>query len=344
MAPIGEIMLREIEEIPQVLERITKHFDGDARAKELLAEKKFDSVIILARGTSDNAAHFLKYLIETKLGIACGLASPSAATLYSARLKYENTLVIAISQSGQSTDLVMFATAAKAGGGFLLSITNDADSPLAKLADHHIPILAGPEVAVPATKSYIGQIMISYLLVEAWVGSKSSSQEIIGRAKNVLADKNLFNEFAKKIDISKPLFILGRGFSYPNAKEFALKLQETCLVPVQGMSSSDFLHGPIASVSRDTQVIFMAPEHLPSESFGESAEKIRAKSKNLFWIGASSKSKQDEPVLVGPSSTSEITASITDAIIFQLVTHSLATSNGLNPDSPAGLSKVTLTR
>ncbi len=344
MAPVGEIMLREIEEIPQVLERISNHFLSDARAKALLAEKKFDSIIILARGTSDNAAHFLKYLIETKLGIACGLASPSAATLYSAELKYEKTLVIAISQSGQSTDLVMFAAAAKAGGGFLLSITNDMESPLAKLSDYHIPILAGPEVAVPATKSYVGQIMISYLIVDTWMGSKPNSQEVISRAQNILVDKHLCIEFAKKIDVRKPLFILGRGFSYPNAKEFALKLQETCLVPVQGMSSSDFLHGPIASVTTDTQVIFMTPEHLPGESFGESAEKIRAKSKNLFWIGDSNKSIENEPVLTGPASTSEITASITDAIIFQLVTHSLATSNGLNPDAPVGLSKVTLTR
>lgn len=344
MAPIGEVMLREIEEIPQVLERITNNFEADTKAKSLLTEKKFDSVIILARGTSDNAAHFLKYLIETKLGIACGLASPSAATLYSAKLLYEKTLVIAISQSGQSTDLVLFAKAAKAGGGYLLSVTNDPESPLAKLADHHIPILAGPEIAVPATKSYVGQMMISYLLVESWIDAEPSSQEVIARAREILAQQDLCIEFAKKIEIKRPLFILGRGFSYPNAKEFALKLQETCLVPVQGMSSSDFLHGPIASVSTDTQVIFMSPEHLPGESFGESAERIRTKSKNLFWIGASNKSQQNEPVLTGPASSSEVTASITDAIFFQRVTHFLATSNGLDPDSPAGLNKVTITR
>ena len=344
MAPIGEVMLREIEEIPQVLERISKHLEADTRAESLLSEKKFHSIIILARGTSDNAAHFLKYLIETKLGIACGLASPSAATLYSAKLAYEKTLVIAISQSGQSTDLVMFAKAAKAGGGFLLSVTNDADSPLARLADYHVPILAGFEVAVPATKSYVGQMMISYLLVEAWLSSKPRSQEIIERARKILVDESTYIEFAKKIDINKPIFILGRGFSYPNAREFALKLQETCLVPVQGMSSSDFLHGPIASVSPDTQVVFMAPDHLPIKSFGESAERIRTKSNNLLWIGAGNERLQSEPVLSGPETSSEITASITDALLFQRVTHYLATSNGLDPDSPAGLSKVTITR
>ena len=344
MSSIGEVMLREIEEIPRVLERISEAFSRDEKVKSLLLENGFDSVIILARGTSDNAAHFLKYLLETKIGIPCGLASPSAATLYSTKLLYKKTLVVAISQSGQSTDLVLFAKAARDGGGYLLAITNDAESPLAKLAHHHIPILAGPEVAVPATKSYVGQLMISYLLTDSWIKESTNSQGIIDRANEILSDKTSYVDFAKQIKIERPLFVLGRGFSYPNAKEFALKLQETCLVPVQGMSSSDFLHGPIASVTDETQIVFMSPENLPQGSFGESAERIRLKSKNLFWIGSTSENRENEAVLSGPPCDSEIAASITDAILFQKVTHFLATSNGLNPDSPLGLSKVTITR
>jgi len=139
-------------------------------------------------------------LIETKLGLACGLASPSAATHYPAKLLYAKTLVIAISQSGQSIDLVLFAKAAKAGEGFLLSMTNDIDSPLAKLAEYHIPILAGPELAVPATKSYVGQFMISYLLVQSWIEAEPSSKVIIARAKDILAEQDLCIEFEEELN------------------------------------------------------------------------------------------------------------------------------------------------
>jgi glucosamine--fructose-6-phosphate aminotransferase (isomerizing) len=344
MSQPGEIMFREINEIPQMLRAITNSFGVDHQAHSLLKDREFTNVVILARGTSDNAAHFFKYLIETKLGLPCGLASPSAATMYHVPFKYSKTLLIALSQSGRSTDLLTFAKSAQAGGGFLLSITNDAQSPLAAISDIHIPILAGPEIAVPATKSYVGQLMVSYLLAASWVNEVVATEEIITNAEDLLESDESVAEFARSINLSRPLFVLGRGFSYPNAKEFALKMQETCLVPVQGMSSSDFLHGPIASLSEDAQVVFMAPEHLPRESFGEAPTKIRTITKNLYWIGKSYSMESGEHHLDSVPSSSEVVASITDAVLFQKVTHHLATSNGLDPDSPRGLSKVTITR
>lgn len=337
-------MQREINEIPRMLRDISTAMANFNEARELFKNHSFTSVIIVARGTSDNAGHYLKYLLETQLGLPVGLASPSAATMYPTTFKYENCLLIAISQSGQSTDLLTFAKAAQSGGGFLLSITNNEDSPLAKLANIHIPVLAGPELAVPATKSYVGQLLISYLLVMAWAGKSVETEAIISSAEEILDDGVNYKEFAKNLDISKPIYILGRGFSYPNAKEFALKLQETCLVPVQGMSSSDFMHGPIASLNAAAQVIFVTPHHLPEESFGEAPSRVRAITGKVYWIGSNAHSTGIDVVLNTPSTDSEISACVSDAVAFQKVTHELAVSNGLNPDSPEGLNKVTITR
>ena len=337
-------MQREINEIPRMLRDISTAMANFNEARELFKNYSFTSAIIVARGTSDNAGHYLKYLLETQLGLPVGLASPSAATMYPTTFKYENCLLIAISQSGQSTDLLTFAKAAQSGGGFLLSITNNEGSPLAKLANIHIPVLAGPELAVPATKSYVGQLLISYLLVMAWAGKSVETEAIISSAEGILVDSVNYKEFAKNLDISKPIYILGRGFSYPNAKEFALKLQETCLVPVQGMSSSDFMHGPIASLNAAAQVIFVSPHHLPEESFGEAPSRVRAITGKVYWIGSNAHSTGIDVVLNTPSTDSEISACVSDAVAFQKVTHELAVSNGLNPDSPEGLNKVTITR
>jgi len=301
-------------------------------------------VVILARGTSDNAAHFLKYLIELKMGLPVALASPSIATMYQADFKYAKTLLVAISQSGQSLDLISFAKAAKSGGAFILAITNNSQSPLAEMSDLHVAIGAGLELAVPATKSYVGQLMACYLLVMYWSQSEIKTSEIVKNSEFYVADQNNYVDFAKHLDISRPIYVLGRGFSYPNAKEFALKLQETCLIPVQGMSSSDFMHGPIASLNAESQVIFLAPDHLPTESFGDVPNRVRAISGKVHWIGSSALAKGEDIVLKGLESSSEITASVSDAVAFQKVTHFLATSNGLDPDSPKGLNKVTITR
>jgi len=344
MTQPGDVMLSEIHETPKVLSRILSEFGANEAVQKLLDNQSFHSVIILARGTSDNAAHFLKYLIEIKLGLPVGLASPSAATMYSTNLNYANTLVVALSQSGQSSDLLAFAKAAKAGKGYLLSITNDANSTLALLSDLHIPINAGPEIAVPATKSYIGQLFISYLVVMSWAKSSIKTERLMKSVEKWCSSSDAVNGFAQELDISKSIYILGRGFSYPNAKEFALKLQETSLIPVQGMSSSDFLHGPIASLHQDSQVVFVAPQGTPKESFGEAPSRVRAITGKAFWIGSTAESKAGDVVLQGESAESEIESAIADAVAFQLVTHKIAVLNNLNPDSPRGLSKVTITR
>lgn len=343
MSQHGVIMESEIGQTPEVFAKILNSKPISDELLEFLHSSNIQSVLVLARGTSDNAAHFFKYLVETQLGLPCGLTSPSSVSIYKSKLHYSNTLVVAISQSGRSTDLVEFAKAAKASGAKLVSITNDSESPLAKNADFHIPLLAGPELAVAATKSYSAQLLISYLLVMRWANKELKIQNLVDQAKLVLSTRNHIAEVAKRIDLSKQLVILGRGFAYPNAKEAALKIQETCKVNIYGMSTADYLHGPISALDSDSQVLVLAPCCSPDNSISEAIERIRTITKKIFWIGNSFELSQNEESLGGSSCGDEITSSIVDAIILQELARNLSVNLGLNPDSPAGLSKVTLT-
>lgn len=343
MTTHGSIMESEIAESPLVFDSIIGSGIVSPELSRVIEEKKISSILILARGTSDNAAHFFKYLVETQLGLPCGLCSPSSVSIYQSQLRYSNTLVVAISQSGKSTDLVQFATAAKGSGATLVSLTNDSQSPLATTSDFHIPLQAGPEIAVAATKSYSAQLLISYLLVMSWAKKSPFTSEIAIEAKAVLSRSISIGEIAKTLDLHKDLVILGRGFAYPNAKEAALKIQETCKINVHGMSTADYLHGPISALDENSQVIILSPFHMPPHSVSETVDRIRLITNRIYWIGSGAQSLGGEKVIEGARCADEITSSIVDSMALQLLAMHLAVSNGFNPDAPAGLSKVTLT-
>lgn len=341
---IGSIMQSEIDEIPTVF---TKLINSEAQFNALaglLKASEIQSVLVLARGTSDNAAHFLKYLIETQLGLPVGLTSPSSVTIYHSKLHFEKTLVVAISQSGQSTDLVEYATAAKAGGAKIISITNDGASPLAKLADHHLDLMAGKEIAVAATKTYAAQLLGCLLLVNAWSSTLNNFKSIVSAGEKLLADLAPVSAAVSKCERGNEIVVLGRGFSYPNAREAALKIQETSKISVQGLSIADYMHGPISALTSDTQVLIMAPNGIPLDSLKSDLEKIRAKSPKIFWFGSGALAFSGEVVIPGADCENEIYSSVVDAIILQSFALEFARKNGLNPDSPEGLNKVTLTR
>lgn len=343
MSSLGAIMAAEIAETPKVFKAI---FDNNAAfnaVKDVLVEEKIQSVLVLARGTSDNAAHYLKYLIETQIGLPVGLTSPSSVTVYGAKLKYSNTLVIAISQSGQSPDLVKFATAARQANAYVISMTNDEKSPLATIAHNHFSLLAGPELAVAATKSYNAQLLVSYLLVAAWTGKQVDGQQIIKEAARLVETKDLVTAAVETSSRDKEVVILGRGFAYPNAREAALKIQETCKISVQGLSSADYLHGPISALTPQTQVFIVAPSHMPASSITEATVKIRKTSTRIFWIGNGGTPESNDIVLAGSNCDDEITSTIVDAIVLQRFALEFAVASGFDPDAPVGLSKVTLT-
>lgn len=336
-------MASEIAETPKVFTSILNNKDAFNSVKNVLVEEDIQSVLILARGTSDNAAHYLKYLIETQIGLPVGLTSPSSVTVYESKLKYSKTLVVAISQSGQSPDLVKFATAAREAHAYLIAITNDDSSPLAKIAHNHFSLLAGPELAVAATKSYNAQLLISYLLVATWTDRVVNASQIISEATRIAETANLVSQAVSEVSRDKEIVILGRGFAYPNAREAALKIQETCKISVQGLSTADYLHGPISALTPETQVFIVAPAHMPAASITEATTKIRTISSRIFWIGNGGTPEGDDIVLAGSNCDDEIASTLVDAMVLQRFALEFSVASGYDPDAPEGLSKVTLT-
>jgi glucosamine--fructose-6-phosphate aminotransferase (isomerizing) len=346
MPKLGVIMESEINEIPVVFQNVIKGAKQFEQLGDLLTTSGFKSVQILARGTSDNAAHFLKYLIETKVGLPVGLTSPSAVTIYGTELKFNSTLLIAISQSGQSTDLIKFATAAKSGGGYFIAITNDQNSPLAKISNTHISLLAGKESAVAATKSYAAQLLTCFLLVNYWIDKDLSQRYlklIYSSTLAIIEKQDLISAAITKINIKNDLVFLGRGFSYPNAREFALKIQETSKISVQGLSIADYMHGPISALTDKTQLFIVTQNDSDLSYYKDYLVGLRDRNPKIFWIGDSSLALENEEVINGAKSGNEVINCIVDCVIGQKLALELARKNGLNPDKPEGLSKVTLT-
>lgn len=343
MKQFGETMASEIAEIPQIFEKLIGNSTLFNSVRNVLVTHEIHTVLILARGTSDNAAHFLKYLIETQLGLPCGLTSPSSVTIYNSRLHFEGTLVVAISQSGKSPDLVRFSSAASEAGAVVISITNDVDSPLAELADYHLALDAGPELAVAATKTYAAQLMMCYLLVASWTEKHLSSDLIVGEAKRLVNRRDLVTQAVDQCARVKEIVVLGRGFAYPNARETALKVQETNKISVQGLSTADYLHGPISALTSNTQVFILAPSHMPEGSIDEALVKLRESGARIFWIGNGGTPQEGDILIHGSDCKDEITSSIVDSISLQRFALEFALREGFDPDAPEGLSKVTLT-
>jgi len=343
MAKLGLSMELEISQIPEVFQTILDNSSQFDKTRHVFAANDFKSVQILGRGTSDNAAHFLKYLIETKIGIPVGLTSLSSVTIYSTQLKFDGTLVIAMSQSGQSSDLIKYSQAAKDGGGYLIAMTNDELSPLAKVADVHISLLAGKEVAVAATKSYAAELLCSLLLVDSWLNHTTSVKSMLLQAKSLTTNSNLVSKVIESINVQNEILVLGRGFSYPNAKEFALKIQETSKVPVQGLSIADYMHGPISALTSKTQLFVVAQNDSDLSFIQDYMTQIRARSPKIFWIGTNALAIPGEIVIEGAKTGNEILNCIIDCIIGQRLALEFARKNGLDPDKPTGLTKVTLT-
>jgi glucosamine--fructose-6-phosphate aminotransferase (isomerizing) len=340
---LGEIMHAEIEEIPAVFARIKESAIEMAIQVSHLPLGTIDSVILVARGTSDNAALYLKYLIETKIGIPCGLASPSVVSIYGTKLRYKNALVIALSQSGQSPDLVEYCQAAREGGATVLAMTNDSTSPLAESAHCHLYLHAGPEKAVAATKSYSAELLVSRLFVAIWANETVDFDAIKKEAEKSLQHAQHIRGIAEQFDYSHGVTTMGRGYAYGNAHETALKIQETVKIPVASFSSADYLHGPISSLHNESRVIFLAPAGIAESAMSATVQRIRAITNHIYWVGSGFARQHNEIYLGGAEGLPEMDAVIADSILLQLFALYLATSSGKNPDAPIGLAKVTLT-
>ena len=335
-------MYGEIHEFPRVI------IDSMARMKAIdeiaaiLRSKDFATVQVLGRGTSGNASLFLKYLIEVKLGILVADASPSTTSIYKSPIAMRNNLLIGMSQSGKSTDLVEFARTAIESGAYFVAMTNDATSPLAQLAHHHIDLGVGPELAVAATKSYSSELLHAQLLVDAMLG-ETPAAALAEEAGRVIEDSDLRIQKATALHHTDDIVVLGRGYSLANALELSLKIKETSLINVPANSTAEYLHGPIAALKESSSVIFLAPTGQDYSVIAPTVDRVRAITKNVFWIGSSEYCADGETFLGGSSISNESYSCILDSTVLQLLANQLAVAKGLNPDAPKGLNKVTLT-
>lgn len=336
-------MRSEIAEIPAVFQKLSDQIPSITKAVQTLSLTNIDSVILVARGTSDNAALFLKYLIETKIGIPCGLASPSVVTIYKSKLRFTNCLVIGISQSGQSPDIVTYTKAAKAAGAKSISFTNDPDSPLAQATDLHLYLEAGAEKAVAATKSYSAELLLAYIFVSIWAKESINLSSLIAASNKVIAEFEKVSQVVNSFDHKFGITAMGRGFAYANAQECALKIQETLKIPVSSFSSADYLHGPISSLTENSRVIFLAPSAVSVDSMDKTVNRIREITKHIYWIGSGFPASAGEISIGGSTGLNEQESVIVDSIVLQQFAMRLAVKNNLNPDAPAGLLKVTQT-
>lgn len=339
------LMLQEIAEQPAVIERTIREESAKYdRLAKLLASRSIDLIVLVARGSSDNAALFGRYLLEVTTGIPVSLAAPSVYTLYNSKLDLRRALVVGVSQSGEGADINLVLEAAKESGALTFGITNEAHSSMAAIADETLLIHAGREKSVAATKTYTGQMLHFYLLARALGAADPGIDRIAELADAALAHAAAVEALVDRYVFMENCVVVGRGMNYGNSYELALKLMETCYVVAERFSSADFFHGPLAIVERRFPVLLFAPSGVTRSSSLDLLARLKELHADSLSITndadvakASSHCIRLEPV------ADELLTPIPFIIPAQLFAAYLSEAKGLDPDAPRSLSKVTHT-
>jgi glucosamine--fructose-6-phosphate aminotransferase (isomerizing) len=340
-------MLAEIDEQPAAIERTIKRESKKIeRFAATMNVKRPRLIVLVARGSSDNAALFGRYLLELTTGIPVSLAAPAVHTLYKAKLDLKDALVVGISQSGEGADINLTLENARRCGATTLGITNSADSSMAALCDETFLIHAGRERSVAATKTYTGQLLIFYLLARA-LGDNATKMEIERLPELAAASLKLRDEVREMVEryaFMEQCVVVGRGLNYANAYEFAIKLMETCYVVAERFSGADFQHGPIAMVDSGFPVFFFAPPGPTLKGMVELIERLNALGAETVAISSERAAiKAAQRSIVLPDRIDDILSPIPYIIPAQMFAAMLAATKGLSPDQPRSLSKVTRT-
>jgi glucosamine--fructose-6-phosphate aminotransferase (isomerizing) len=300
--------------------------------------------ILAARGTSDHAAIYGKYLLETEAGLVASLAAPSVYSVYRRSPDVRDALAIGISQSGQSPDIVAAIDGARRGGALALAVTNDETSPLARVADLVLPLRAGSERSIAATKTFTAELLALWLLVGAVAGADPGSargidmqtSESLAAAERALAGFSLG-------DGASPVVVVGRGYSFPIALEIALKLREVGLRNAQGYSAADLLHGSIAAVHADTTAILVGAAGPTAPSLLDCGAALRERGARTIVISDAPGLREGADVAIPVQAGGESLAVISIAVAGQWLALQDAVTRGLDPDRPPGLVKVVRT-
>jgi len=345
----GRFMAVEIAEQPEVWERLlTAAADPDgqiAATAERIRRFAPRFALLVARGTSDHAALYAKYLLEITHHIPCGLASPSTMTAYRARPDLRGVLMLAVSQSGGSPDLVESVEVARAQGALTVAVTNQDKSPLARAAELHLDVLAGAEVAVAATKSYTAQLLALYLLLDAVRGGRGdAAARLPDLGRELLQQEDRIAELAQRYTFAGRLVTTARGYSYATARETALKLMETSYTSAQAFSGADLLHGPLAMIDPQVPVLMVAAPGAGGDAMKQVQPRLADRQAHVFCVGSPESVRAATVGVALPAGLDEQLSPLLEILPFQQLARHLAVARGNDPDTPRGLHKVTETR
>jgi glucosamine--fructose-6-phosphate aminotransferase (isomerizing) len=338
----GERMRAEMLEQPEALARLAERFEEHVLTVRTVVRAPLAGVVFLARGSSDNAAVYGRYLAELASGRPAGLAAPSLHTLYDTRPHYAGFLVVAISQSGATPEIVTVCRRLRNAGARTVAIVNDAASPLAEAVDGVLAIDVGPELAVPATKTVTGQ-MLAAAAVAAAIGTAPFTTRQLDAlpqaVETVLADPEPPARLAASWADAARLFVVGRGLLYAAALEAALKIKETTGILAEGISAADLRHGPIGVAADDVPVLALDGGGPAREDMLAVAELARERGAPVAICGDSADAE-----LPLPGDVPEALAAFPATVRAQQLAVALADARGLDADAPAGLTKVTPTQ
>jgi glucosamine--fructose-6-phosphate aminotransferase (isomerizing) len=300
------------------------------------------AVVTLGRGSSDHAATFARYLIETRLGVMTASTPPSVSSVYDAAPAMTDTLCLAISQSGRSPDLLAAAEAARTAGATVVALVNDAASPLADLADVTAPLLAGPELSVAATKSYIGALSAIVQLVAYWSGD-AALLRALERLPDLLEDAwaQDWSAALAPLATAQNLYVLGRGVGFGVAEEAALKLKETCGLHAEAFSAAEVRHGPMALVGPNFPVLAFAQNDETRAGVEAALAAAAAQGAPAIKVGGEA---QAGVITLPTASACPILEPIAYELSFYRLVGALALARGRDPDRPPHLTKITETR
>jgi glucosamine--fructose-6-phosphate aminotransferase (isomerizing) len=349
MKKIGQTYLyREIFEQPQVLRNlIDQETESVWDLAKVIRQSGITHVIIAARGTSDNVGRYAKYLLGAANGLSVGLATPSLFTIYRQVPTFSDALVLGISQSGQSPDIVAVLEEARKQGALTVAITNDVNSPLAENATHTINMNAGLEKSVAATKTYTSSLMVIAMLSAALGDSADRWKELKGMPDAVLKTLELDQaaiEAASRWRFADRCVVIGRGYNYATAFELALKLKELTYIIAEPYSPADLLHGPFAIVERDFPALVIAPHGVILPNISHLLKELHQAGADTLIISDDDETMRLADVCLRlPFRVPEWLSPITAVVAGQLFAIRLTEVKKLDIDKPRGLRKVTRT-
>ena len=343
-------MAREIAEQPEAVRRtLAAHL---SRTDEIAALATGRRVLFVSRGSSDNAASYGRYLLEAYAARPAALAAPSVYTAYRSGLDLRDTLVVSVSQSGATQEIVEAQDWVRDCGAATLAVTNDADSPLAAGADLALVTEAGPELAVPATKSYLTQVaamaVIGYAVSPATGAERAAWRRELDAApdeiERLVMTRTGIDDAVAMLAGSDAVIASARGLLLGTALEAALKLEETCLRPVRGLSYADLRHGPVAVVGSGVTALVLAAADGPlADALADQAADLVVRGAHVIGVGGNDRFAAAATLSLAGPRLGERTAPLGTIVPAQLVVEALARHLGLDPDAPRGLRKVTQT-